>query len=807
MIRHNILIAIRNLSRNLNYAVVNFGGLTIGLASFIFIVLYITDELSYDRFHANADRIYRANRFYNSNNVNEDAATCSWPFGPTIAEDYPDLIEHTVRFFNGFNRQIFMEYHKSDQEVVRFNETGVYVVDSTVFDVFTFPFIAGDPATALDEPNCVVMTETMARRYFGNEPAIGKVIRLEEQENLDLKITGLMKDIPSQSHFKMDALVSMSTIVRQFNPQVLNGWVWNPCWTYVMLRKGVSQSMLEQHLPDFYLNHYPDLSDQDVTLYLQPVKDIHLHSHHVYEMHTNSNIIYVYILSLIAAIVLIMACINFMNLTTAYASGRAKEIGIKKVFGSSRSRLTQQFIGETILITALALIAAILLVIITLEYFNQFTGKNITSLFLFKPISLLFLSALVITVGIIAGFYPAVVLSSFSPVTVLKGKFSGGMKSGFARKMLVVVQFSISIALIIGTFIVFSQLKYMRNKDLGFTKDQIILIPTNNQIATNYSSFKTELLTHPDIQYVTGMEDILGVNHNTRSVTIEGLNEEHAFWFPMFMVRHDFLETFDIKVISGRGFSKDFPSDTVHAIMINETMALNMGWTNEEAIGKRIISDGEEQVIGVFKDFHILSLHSPINNFILDMLRNPRAADGLTAYVAVRCSTKDYRGLLSFIENKWKGIAENRPFEYSFLDQELDQLYKDEEKFSKFSIMLTILAVVIAGLGLYGLTSYLAEQRTKEIGIRRVMGASMFNIIKLLSNEFILLILIANLLAWPAAYIFTTDWLNNFADRTPINWLFFIYSGLTTLLLAWLITGIKALNASRKNPAHTLRYE
>jgi putative ABC transport system permease protein len=275
----------------------------------------------------------------------------------------------------------------------------------------------------------------------------------------------------------------------------------------------------------------------------------------------------------------------------------------------------------------------------------------------------------------------------------------------------------------------------------------------------------------------------------------------------MFMVRHDFLETFDIEVVAGRGFSKDFPSDTLNAIMINETMVKNLGWTNEEAIGKRIASDGEERVIGIFKDFNILSLHNPINNFVLDMLRNPNAANGLTTYIAVRVNTSDYSNILTFMESKWKDIAENRPFEYSFLDEELNQLYNDEEKFSKFSIMLTVLAMVIAGLGLYGLTSYLAEQRTKEIGIRRVMGASTFNIVRLLSNEFLILIVLANILAWPAAYIFTRNWLQNFAERTSVNWLYFIYSGLATLLMALLITGIKAFNASRKNPAYTLRYE
>ncbi|MFC2124067.1 ABC transporter permease [Bacteroidota bacterium] len=808
MLKFNILIAIRNITRNLKYTVINIGGLAIGLTCFIFIALYIGDELKYDQFYTKSDRIYRANRFYNSNDVQEDAATCSFPFGPTLQFDYPDMVEHVVRFYNGFARQTFIEYRKTESEVVKFNETGFYLVDSTVFKVFSFKFLHGNPETALNRPNTIVISSSTARKYFGDESALGKLLRLEESDRLDFEVTGVIEDIPPQSHFEVDMLGSLSTM-RQFfgNGQLPQTWIWNPCWTYVLLSKGTTQSDLEAIFPAFYLNHYPDLSEQDVTLYLQPITDIHLKSHHVYEMHPNSNIQYIYILSAIAAIVLILACINFMNMATAYSSDRAKEIGLKKVFGSSRTRITWQFINETILQTFLAMVIAIILVESLMISFNHFTNKNISGFFIFEPQFILSGILLVIIVGFLAGSYPALYLSSFNPLNSLKDLQPGGTRSGFARKVLVVLQFSISIALIIGTFIVFNQIRFIRNADLGFNKDQIILLPTVNQISQNYETFKNELLNHPDILFVTGMEDILGVNHNTRQVVIEGLNPDQGYWYPMFMVRHDFIETFDIKVVAGRAFSKEILADTANAIMINETMAANLGWNNEDAIGKRIRSDGDERVIGVFKDFHILSLHKPMNNFILDMLRNPRGANGLTRYVAVRTNTENYNKVLSYIEEKWLEIAPSRPFEYTFHDQELNSLYKDEDQFSRFSILLTFLGLFIASLGLVGLTSYMAEKRTKEIGIRKAMGASTGNIIKELSIDFIKLILISNLIAWPAAYIFTSNWLQNFTQRIPINWLLFLLAGIITLLIALAITSFRAYLASTRNPAETLRYE
>ncbi len=804
MLKHQIIIALRIILRNLHYSIINIGGLAIGLASFMFIILYITDELKFDKFHEKADRIYRVNRLYNSNDVNENAATLSFPAGPALQFDYPDIVENMVRIFNNFSDQTFFEYQKSENDVLKFNETSVCFVDSTMFEIFTFHFIEGNKETALNRPNTMVITKSIAEKYFGDQSALGKVLRMEEVDQLNFEITGVVEDIPSQSHMNFNMYGSLSTY-RQFgNGQLPQTWIWNPCWTYVLLHEGISPDLLEERLPDFYLNHYPDLSNQDVTLYLQSLTDIHLRSHHDYEMHPNSNYIYIYILSAIAFIVLILACINFMNLTTANSATRAREIGVKKVFGSSKNKLTVQFLGETIILSFIALIFAAVIVELLLPGFNRFTGKDIVQNFIFTPEAIVFAIILTLVVGLFAGLYPAVFLSSFQPVRILKGTLSSGAKSGFSRKALVVIQFTISIALIIGTLIVYTQLRYIRTADLGFKRDQIILIPTVGDIARNYRTFKQELLKNPDIKYVTGMEDILGVDHNTRRVVIEGLSEEQAFWYPMFMVRHDFVEAFDIDVVEGRAFSEEFPSDTIHAIMINETMVKNMGWTNEEAIGKRIQSDGDERVIGVFKDFHILSLHNPINNFILDLLR---VEGPLIRYIAIRVNSNNYKKLLKDIEEKWSAIASTRPFEYSFLDDELNNLYKNEDKFGKFSVILTILALVIASLGLIGLTSFMAEQKTKEIGIRRALGASITNIIRLLSNEFILLILLANLFAWPVAWFFVHRWLQNFYQRIDINWLLFLLAAMITLMLALAITSYKAIRVSARNPADTLRYE
>jgi len=804
MFKHNLKIAIRNILKYWKYSFINIGGLAIGLASFIFIVLYIEDELMYDKFHEKADRIYRVNRLYNSNDVDEDAATVSFPCGPTLLLDYPGIVENQVRFFNQLRNQWFFDYQKSETETIRFNEPYFLLADSTVFDIFTFPFIAGDPKTALDRPGTIVVTESTAKRYFGDEPALGKVLRVEE--GINFEVTGVIKDLPTQSHFKIDILGSLNTF-RQFNPngQFPQTWIWNPCWTYVLLHEGIDAKMLDERFPEFYQNHYNDLKDADVTLYTQALTDIHLKSHHVYEMRQNSNIVYVYMLSVIAAIILALACINFMNLATASSAGRAKEIGIKKVFGSYRKQLILQFLGEAVVQSFLAMLIALLIVELLLPGFNNFTGKFINPSFIVEIKIIGFILGMAFVVGLLAGVYPAFILSAFKPLKVLKGALKGGAKSGVARKVLVVMQFSISIGLIIGSLIVFAQLNFLRNAELGFKKDHIINIQRVGPLFRNYEAFKQELLRHKDIEYVTGAEDYLGINHNTRDYEVEGLTPGQRFYIPTFMVDWDFIETFGIKVVEGRAFSRDFPSDTINAIMINETMAKDMGWTNDEAIGKRITSrDGDERVIGVFKDFNAMSLHRSVNKFILDMFRRPEI---FAQVISIRFDSENYQDVLKHIEKTWAEFVPTRPFEYQFFDQQLDELYKDELKFGRFSVMLTILAIIIASMGLVGLTSFLAEQRTKEIGIRRALGSSVWTIIKLMAKEFLWLLLIANAIAWPITYYFTSHWLESYSKHIAMSWWIYILSGLLALIIAMVIITYRAYKTAMLNPAHTLRYE
>ncbi len=804
MLRHILLVTFRNAYKHLNYALINVLGLALGLASFIFIIIYITDELKYDKFHENAKNTYRVNRLYNANDINEDASTLSFPAGEALQVAYPDMIKHMVRLFDLQISKLLFEYVKNEDDIIKYNEDWFYFADSSVFEVFTIPFVEGDPKRSLDRPGTIVISESTAKRYFGNEPAIGKTLRVEEQ--FDFEVTGVFRDLPTQSHLQIDLLASLSTFRQFAGGRLPQTWIWNPCWTYIVLQDNVKPEALEANFPKFIEDHYFDFKDQDITLYLQALTDIHLKSHHEYEMHPNSNIIYVNILGGIAIFVLLLACINFMNLATASSAGRAREIGLKKVLGARRSQLTLQFLFEATTHTFIAFLLAASTVEFLLNAFNNFTGKNISGGIFFQPQNLLFALGLIIVVGLISGSYPAFFLSSLES-SRLRGSYIQGAKSGTARKILVVFQFSISIALIIGTFSVYKQLNYMKRAELGFKKDHVIIVPAVQNLSRDFDRFAEKLKTNPDILYVTGMEDVLGVNHNTRPFFIEGHDEQNFYYYPAFIVRDEFLETFDIKVAAGRKFSVDYPDDTLNAIMINETMVKNLGWTNEEAIGKRIRGDGQERVIGVFKDFNALSLHKPMENFIIDLMANPRGAAGLTRYIAIRINSDNYKDLLNFIRESWEEIVPTRPFEYFFFEDKLDSLYKNEDKFSKISLLLTILAMVIACLGLVGLTSFLVEKKTKEICIRRVHGAGVTNINGLLSREFIKLILIANLISWPAAYFWLFKWLDNFSKHIAIEWYVFAVSGLITLLIALFITAAHAFRASLLNPAVTLKYE
>lgn len=804
MLRHLLTIAIRNLLKHFNYSLLNIIGLAIGISSFLFILIYVTDELKYDRFHENHAQIYRINRLYNANEIHENAATVSFPFGPALAEDYPDMVKYMVRFFDFQVSEMLFEYQRDSTDIVKFNEKWFYLADSTVFEMFAFPLLEGDPGTVLDEPNTVVLSESTARKYFGDEPALGKILVIEEQGQLE--VTGVMKDLPSQSHFKIDILGSISTFRAMGRGQLPQTWIWNPCWTYIQLYDNISQEQMEARLPDFHLAQYADFQDQDIKLNLQPLTDIHLNSHHDFEMHPNGKLSYIKILAVIGIFVLVLACINFMNLATASSSGRGREIGMKKVAGARRGQLQAQFLGESLIITFFALVLAAILVELFLPQFNHFTGKFVDTGIVVKPLSILVGLTLLLVVGLISGSYPAFFLSRLD-TSHLKGSLTSGAGSGMARKVLVVVQFFISVALIIGTITAYSQLNYLKKADLGFDRDQVILLPTKFNLALHFETFSQELKKHEDIVSVTGMEDIIGANHNTRSFVVEGMFDDQPFWYPAFLVRYDFIETFDIPVVEGRAFSRNFPADTSEAVMINESMVRHLGWTNEEAIGKGIRSDGNERVIGVFSDFNALSLHKPAGNFILDMLENPMGAAALTRYMAVKVNTEDYQGVLKYMEGVWADFAPTRPFEYAFLDEELNALYKDESSFSKLSIILTILAIIIACLGIIGLTSFMVERKTREICVRRVHGATVSNVNTLLSKEFLWLIMIANLISWPIAWFGINRWLENFSRHIEIQYYLFVISALVTVIITVIITSIHAYRASNMNPAETLKYE
>jgi putative ABC transport system permease protein len=802
------------------YTLINIFGLSIGLTSFVFTFLYIKDELRYDHYHEKAERIYRVNRLYASNNIEEDASTCSFPCGPALKRDHPDLIEEAVRFSNIQTQEMLLAYNKKD-DTIQFNESYFYFVDSNVFNVFTFPFISGDPNTALKYPNSVVITQSTANRYFGEDSAIGKTLRLEE--HIDLEVTGIIEDIPSNSHFKIDFLASMSTyreIQGTDAPDKLLGaltryrqtkvnrypdyWVWNPCWTYILLRKNVTENELTERFPEFYDTHYGVFKNDEITLYLQPVKNIHLYSNHAYEMHPNSDIVYIYILFSIAAIVLILACINFMNLTTACAYTRIQEIGMKKVHGAIRQNLIFNYLGETFFQTFLALFISVAIVEFFLPLFNGFTGKSIQSPFIFEPNVWGAVVIVTILITLLSGLYPSYFLTSFKPINLCKGLPSKGKGTIKPRKILVIGQFAISTSMIIGTLLIFSQLNFLKNAKLGYNTEQIIVFRSEGKLLENYVDFKQDLLLNKNIVNVTGMEDILGVNHNTRAYQIEGVDKESFIYVPTFLVEWDFIETFDIEVLEGRSFSENFPDDNTKAVMINETMAENMLWTNSDAIGKPFRSEfGEEEVIGVFKNFHVLSLHHPLNNFVIDMYTEP---EKFARVIAVRMNEKNQTKTLSYISNVWKKYNPTRPFSYEFLKDYHKKLYENETKLGDLSVMLTILTILIATIGLIGLTSFMAEQRTKNVSIRKVHGANFYSILNLMFNEFTRLILFANLISWPVTYIILYLWLKGYTRHVEINLWIFVISGLLTLMLALLIVGHRSWRIYLRNPAETLRH-
>ena len=777
-------------------------GLAIGLASFILIVLYVYDEYSYDKYHAKADRIYRITSVLDFDGVGEESASQPFPVGPALKEDYPDLVESYVRFFN-LQRSQFMV---SNKEKV-FNEKRFFYCDTNVFDVFDFELIKGDKSTVLKSPFAIVITESTAQKYFDDNDPIGKILKVDDYFEFEVK--GVVKDVNNQSHFKFDFLASFESLPYVFKySKAMTSWVWNPCWTYLLLKENAKVEDLEARLDEFSIKKFSNEAGS-FQLYLQALTDIHLTSHLDYEIEKNENIQYIRILLIIAFLILLIASINFINLATASAANRAKEIGIKKAVGASKRELIQQFLIESMVTTFISLLIAISLVEIFLPAFSSVTGKFVTTDFRFKKETLIGLFSLGIFTGLISGLYPALYLSSFKAVGLLQNNFKLGTKSTNFRKALVLVQFSISIMLIIGTFGVFKQLKYLHSADLGFKKNStVILDAASSEVSWQYNKLKEKLLQNKEIKNVTGMNYVIGSSHNTHEFIPEGKIDKEFQFYPALFVREDFVETFEIQIIAGRDFLPD-EKEAGETVLVNEEMVHYLGYEkNEEILGMNFTTtQGFEKVVGVFSNINVTSLHSKVEPFVIKSSKNPRARISDTRYIVIKIDDTKVNESIATIEKTWDELGIEKPFEYKFLSDILEEHYSGEEVLGDLARIFTILSIVIAALGIWGLSAYITERRTREVGIRKALGATIFSIIKLINKEFLIIILIANIVAWPIAYITLNKWIDGFAYRDYISIWSFILASMIGFLIAILTVSHKAVEAGSRNPIDALRYE
>ena len=820
MFKNYIKIALRNLLKNKVYSLINIFGLAIGLATSLLIVLYVLNETNYDTFNTDSDSIYRVVQTMDSEERTEEQASTPFLLGPVLQADFPELIEKTVRFFD-MQEPNHTFLNREDQ--ISFRESNFYFVDSTFFEVFSGELIQGNPSEALKNPLSLVITEELAKKYFGEENPVGQTLSYKGIR--EMTVTGVMEPWPSQSHIKIDLVASFSSLNELYanSPGYDQSWLWNPTWTYVKMKEGAQTQALAAQFPSIANNYYYAYSGwpaaESVELELQPIVDIHLHSNRDQEMEVNSSILYIYILLAVAGFILIIACINFMNLSTARSLERSREVGMRKVLGGHRKQLFYQFMGESFLVTFIAIVLGVILVFAALPFFNDLTNTELTFSLFQNALTIPGLLLLTALVGILSGAYPAIFLSSFEPVKVLKGNAKNGQGATFFRKALVTFQFVLSVILIIGTAVIYLQLQYIQDKDLGFDKNYVVLLPTyQNLTAWEFPTFKEQALSHAQVESVTGLGKIPGTEQQEyyrympagKGESEDGLNL-------VLHVTHDVTETFDLEVLAGRSFSRDFPSDADNAILINKKMLTQLEVEEPaDAIGETFYfypPTGERQpftVIGVLEDFNYTSLKKEIEPLILRLIEGTQPILGYIEHTAVEIAPGDASAALAHLEKVWGEINPIDPFEYRFLDERLAEIYETENTISSLATAFSILCILIACLGLLGLASYSAQLKKQEIGIRKSLGASVFNIISLLSKDFLILVLIANIIAWPITYYFAASWLENFTYRfdllsnTP---LIFIGSALIIVIIALGTVGYHSIKAALINPVQAIRNE
>ena len=807
MLRNYLTIALRTLRRNAGYTAINLIGLAVGLAACLLIGLYVRHELSYDTFHEKSDRIYRVVQHAQRGEESRSRLIHSARLAPAIDANLPS-VEQAVRISQRWGEEILVKRGEHT-----FYEGNFYLADSTFFDVFGFSLRRGNPETALTEPFSVVLTERMAEKYFGKTNPIGKTIRAEGYGQMhELTVTGVAENPPSTTHLPFDFLVSFNTLRQTMpDPEDLDSWRHTAHYTYLLLEEEAQPAALERTLPKFVFRQQgrslEELEEKGGSLSheLQPITDIHLHSHYDRELTANSDIRYVYLFVTLALLILGLACVNYVNLATAQATRRAREVGVRKTVGAHRRQLVRQYLGESALLCAVALVGALVLARLALPVFNDLVGVQLGAHF-FGPTTLLLVLGLGFVVAVGAGAYPAFYLSAFQPVEVIEGQIGTGSGRTPLRKGLVVLQFAVAVGLIAGTLLIRQQLQHMQTKELGLNEERVVVVHARDAMHQNYQAFKQELLQQASIEGVTASSVSLPTTRNLESSLIpEGVDPEQ--WQvenspPMnrLQVGSDFEEVMEIPLLAGRGLSRAADSADVTPVLINETAVQALGW--EEPVGKtfQCCFRPTPRVVGVVEDFHYQTLRQQIQPVVI--MENTYSP----SHVLVRVQAGALSGALDAIRAQWQQVSD-APFEYSFLDQRFEQVYRAERRMARSFTIFAGLAIFIACLGLLGLAAYAAKQREKEIGIRKTLGATATNIVALLSKEFLLLVGIACVIAAPVAYVGMERWLRDFAYRVDVSPWLFVGASVLAALIAFLTISYQALRAARTDPATTLRDE
>jgi putative ABC transport system permease protein len=787
MFKNYLKTAWRNIVRHKGYSFINIFGLAVGIACCILIMVWVQNELSFDRFNSKADRIYRLYHELTLNSQTRTAPVASAPMAPALRQSFPE-VENAVRITSIGNTTVKF----GERE---FREDQVYLADNSIFEVFSLPMVQGDAKAALAAAYSAVISEKTAQRYFGAENPLGKLLKFGDGH--EYAITGVIKNVPANSHINFDILCSFASWIAE-NKQESEMWARIGIFTYVLLKPGTdwkSFTAKMDRLVEEKIGKDLKRVGGSMKFFLQPLMRIHLHSNFEFDIANIGDIKTVYLFSGVALFILLIACINFINLATARYANRALEVGLKKTLGASRG--------------SLAVLLACLFAALALPLLGSVSGQEFSPAIFLQPLYLFGFILFALMVGVLAGGYPAFFLSSFDPVQTLKGKLKAGAASSIFRRILVVGQFTISIALVIGTLTIFEQLRFIRNKHLGFNKEQVLVIslPRNGNISP--ATVREEIAATPGVDRAGLSAEVPGTGFSMTNFTPEGRTDKEALLMQMMEVDEQFLPALGMKIAKGRNFSKEMKTDAAEALLINETAAAQLGWP--DPIGKSlsrpsIDANGQRttisrKIVGIVKDFHSLSLHQKIDPLVI-----ANSAKNF-ALVSVRISSKNTQAIISKLKEKWQRLFPNMAFDSFFLDEAFGRMYQTEERFNKIFTSFSVLAILISCLGLFGLAAYMTEKRTKEVGIRKVLGASTWQIMMLLSNEFSKWVLAANIIAWPLAYYFMSRWLQTFAYRTTIGIDVFFFSGLAALAIALLTVGYQSVKAARRNPVDSLRYE